>query len=309
MTAASVTRERLPVVPSLLAVTAGVVWGFGTILKRVAEDTDAFQYLIWRSIGTIVVIECISALRGRPFPTLRAWRSGRAMIAANLGLFVASLAYVYAVDTTTPANAAFLGSLTPLVAVVFARFLGERLAPSTIVALAVGLAGLLVTVMSDLEAGSVIGNLAAFAASIGFAVYTVAIRTDTTKDWSAVLPGYGLLMIVVCSIVTVAKGNTLLPPLDDTLYAVAHGAVFIVGGTTMFNWAAKHVPAVPMIVFSQTETIAVPILAYVILDLAPKPLTIVGGMIILVAVVGKAVYDTAIGHRGSYLPPGDVQPS
>ncbi|MFZ9629399.1 MAG: DMT family transporter [Ilumatobacteraceae bacterium] len=304
---AAATRQRLPVVPSLLAVSAGVVWGFGTILKRVADQTDAFQYLIWRSIGTIIVIEVLSARRGRPFPTVRAWRSGRAMIAANLGLFVASLAYVYAVDTTTPANAAFLGSLTPLVAVLFTRFLGERLSPSTVVALAVGVVGLFVTVMSDLEAGSLIGNLAAFSASIGFAVYTVSIRTDSSKDWSAVLPGYGALMIVVCTIVTLAKGNTLVPPADDILYSVAHGAVFIVGGTTMYNWAAKHVPAVPMTVFSQTETIAVPILGYLVLGLAPKPLTMVGGAIILTAVVGKAVYDTTVGHRSDYLPPGDVQ--
>jgi drug/metabolite transporter (DMT)-like permease len=309
MTAATGTRQRLPVVPSLLAVSAGFVWGFGTILKRFADDTDAFQYLVWRSVGTIAVVEVLSALRGRPFPTLRAWTSGPSMVVANLGLFVASLAYVYAVDTTTPANAAFLGSLTPLVAVVFTRFLGERLTPSTIVALAVGVAGLLVTVASDLEAGSIIGNMAAFSASIGFAVYTVSLRTDHTKDWSAVLPGYGLLMIVVCTVVTVANGKTLLPPLEDTLYAVAHGAVFIVAGTTMYNWAAKQVPAVPMTVFSQTETIAVPVLAFVLLDLAPKPLTIVGGFIILSAVVGKAIYDTTIGHRSDYLPPGDVQPS
>lgn len=307
MTAATGTRQRLPVVPSLLAVSAGFVWAFGTILKRVADDTDAFQYLIWRSLGTITVIEVASALRGRPFPTIRAWTSGRAMVAANLGLFLASLAYVYAVDTTTPANAAFLGSLTPLVAVVFSRFLGERLAPSTVVALAVGLAGLLVTVMSDLEAGSLIGNLAAFSASIGFAVYTVSLRTDSTKDWAAVLPGYGLLMIVVCGIVTLAKGNTLVPPPDDIFYAVAHGAVFIAVGTSMYNRAAKHVPAVPMTVFSQTETFAVPILAYLMLGLAPKPLTVLGGLIIVAAVVGKAVYDTAVGQRADYLPPGDVQ--
>ena len=178
---------------------------------------------------------------------------------------------------------------------------------STIVALAVGLVGLFVTVMSDLGAGSLIGNVAAFSASIGFAVYTVSIRTDSTKDWSCVLPGYGALMIVVCTIVTVAKGNPLVPPVSNVLYAMAHGAIFIVGGTTMYNWAAKHVPAVPMTVFSQTETIAVPVLAYLVLGLTPKPLTMVGGEIILIAVVGKAVYDTTVGHRSDYLPPGDVQ--
>ena len=158
-------KQRLPIVASLMAVGSGVVWSFGGITAREASHSDAFQYMLWRSVGIIAVIEVMSALQGKPFPTIRAWRSGTTMRVANVGLFLASLCFVYAVKTTTPANAAFLGSLTPLVAVVFSRFLGERISRSTIVALALGLVGLTVTVVSDLEAGSMLGN--AMALKIG----------------------------------------------------------------------------------------------------------------------------------------------
>ena len=58
----------------------------------------------------------------------KAYTSGRWMMTANFGLLLASLAFIYAVKTTTAANASFLGSITPLAAVVLARFvLGERL--------------------------------------------------------------------------------------------------------------------------------------------------------------------------------------
>src|SRR5262245_135767 len=142
-------RQRLPLVASLLAIGAGVVWSIGAIMSRSADEADAFQYLIWRSIGIIVIVEILSAFQHHPRPTIRAWRSGRTMILANIGLFLASIAFVYAVKTTTPANAAFLSSLTPLVAVVFARFLGEKLSVSTIWAIAVGVVGLTITVFSD----------------------------------------------------------------------------------------------------------------------------------------------------------------
>lgn len=306
MTESMSRGRRLPVVASLLALSAGVIWSVGAVLKRLADESDAFQYLIWRSVGIIVVVEVISALRRDPFPTVRAWRGGRAMLSANIGLFLASLAFVYAVDTTTPANAAFLSSLTPLVAVVFARFLGERLSRSTIVALAAGIVGLTITVFSDLEAGSMIGNVAAFCSSIGFALYTVSLRTGPERDWSPVLPGYGALMIVVCGIVTLAHGKPLVPPLIDTAYALFHGAVIIVVGTFMFNAASKQVPAVPMTVFAQTEMVFVPLLSFVILGLTPKPLTIVGGVIIFCAVVGKALYDTSGGRRSEYTTAPDV---
>ena len=291
-------HQRLSVVASLMAIGSGVVWSFGAILKRLSEDVDAFQYLILRSVGIIVVIEILSALKRQPFPTIRAWRSGRWMALANLGLFLASIAFVYAVDTTTAANAAFLGSLTPLVAVVFTRFLGERLSTSTIVAIAVGIVGLLLTVFGDIDAGNMLGNASALLASVGFAIYTISVRSDPTRDWSPVLSGYGLLMIVVCSIVTVARDRPLVPAGDDIFRAVLHGSVFIVVGTLMFNAASKHVPAVPMTVFAQAEMVFVPIWAYFILHETPAPLAVLGGAIIFAAVIGKAVYDT----RGG-LPP------
>lgn len=289
-----------------MAIGAGAVWSFGAILKRLADHTDAFQYLIWRSIGIIVVIEVLSARRGQPFPTVRAWRGGRAMVGANVGLFLSSIAFVYAVDTTTPANAAFLSSLTPLVAVLFARVLGERLARSTIVALAVGVVGLFVTVMSDLDAGDMKGNLAAFASSIGFALYTTSLRTDPRRDWAPVLPGYGALMIVVCVVVTLVQGKTLVPPLLDTAYGLFHGGVVIVVGTLMFNAGSRQVPAVPMTVFAQTEMVFVPVLAWLVLDLVPQPLTVVGGAVIFSAVVGKAAYDAAAGQRSGFGKDPDI---
>lgn len=299
-------KHRLPVIASLMAVGAGVVWSFGAMCSRKATGADAFQYMIWRSIGIIAVVEVMAAIQGRPLPTLRAWRSGRTMMLANFGLFLASICFVYAVKTTTPANASFLSSLTPLVAVVLSRFLGERLSRSTIVALAVGFAGLVITVISDLEAGNMWGNAMALLSSVGFAIYTVCLRTDTERDWSPVLPGYGLMMILVCGAVTLANGKTLAPPKGDIFLALLHGAVIIVVGTVMFNAASKQVPAVPMTVFAQTEMVFVPIWGFVMLGLKPKPLTILGGAVIFAAVVGKAVYDASAGRRSEYTTAPDV---
>lgn len=299
-------RVRLPVVASLLALGSGIVWSLGIVNARKADNTDTFQYLIWRSVGVIVVIEAIGLWRRQPGRMFTAWRSGRVMAAANLGIFLASIAFVYAVKTTTPANAAFLSSLTPLVAMVFATFLGERLTRSTIIALAVGIAGLVVTVVGDLGAGNMKGNVAAFASSIGFALYATCVRTDQRRDWSPALAGYCALMIVVCSIITLANGRTLLPPAADMAYALTHGAVLIVVGTLMFNEASKHVPTVPMTVLTQTEMAFAPLWGIMLLDLHPKGWTLVGGAIIFAAVVGKAAYDSTHGVPRHFVAVPDV---
>ena len=287
-----VVHQHIPLVASLLALGSGAVWSFGAITVRLADGADAFQYLIWRSIAIVLVVEAIAVVRRRPAVTPQAYRSGPLMLIACGCLLLASIAFVYAVKNTSPANAAFLASIAPLVAVILARFtLGERLTVVTIVAVAVASVGLVVTVAGDLGGGHMRGNVAAVLSSVGLAGYAVCVRSDVRRDWSPVMPGYALMMIVLCSVLSLAGGRPLAPPAEDIALAMLHGGVFIVVGTTMFNIASRQVPAVAMAVFAQTETLFVPIWALLVLDERPSTQVLLGGAIIFVAVVGKALID------------------
>ena len=302
------STNRVPFLASAFALSAGVVWSFGAVAARKAEHADAFQYLVWRSIGIIVVIELLARLRHRPAVTPMAFRSGRMMLLANVMLLLASIAFIYAVKTTTAANAAFLASMTPLIAVVGSRiFLGERMSRVTIVALAVAMFGLVVTVWGDIDAGNMTGNISAVMSSVGFAGYTVCLRTDPHRDWSPVMPGYAIMMIVICSIITVSGDHTLVPPAEDIGYALVAGGLFIVIGTLLYNVAAKQVPAVAMVVFAQTEMIFVPIWAFLFVSETPKDTSLIGGAIIFAAVIGKAILDaTATRDHEHAVVPADA---
>ena len=59
----------------------------------------------------------------------------------------------------------------------------------------------------------------------------------------------------------------------------------------MFNAASRKVPAVAMAVFAQTETVFVPLWVFLKFSEQPTRQTLLGGALILVAVVGKAVLD------------------
>lgn len=286
------STHRIPFVASALALAAGAVWSLGAVTARLADGADAFQYLIWRSVGIIVVVELLGWYRRKPPQTVRAWTSGRPMMLANVMLLLASIGFVYAVKTTTAANAAFLASITPIFGVLFARVvLRERLTRITIIAGGVAFVGLFVMVAGDLSAGNMVGNLSALASAFGFAGYTVVVRSNPSEDWAPVLPGYGLLMIVICSAVTLAQGKTLLPPAPDIALALLHGGVFIVVGTFAFNIASRQVPAAAMTVFAQSEMVLIPIWSVLFLDDVPKTTTLLGGALVFVAIVGKAVAD------------------
>ena len=293
----------MPLIASAAALGSGVVWSFGAVLARLADGADAFQYLIWRSVAIVVVIEAAVLIRRRPGATWAAFRSGPMMLLACASLLLASIAFVYAVKTTTPANAAFLSSITPLVAVLLARVtLREPLTVATVVAVAVAFVGLVITVAGDVDAGSTPGNVAALLAAVGFASYAVCVRTDPRRDWSPVLPGYAVMMIVLCTAITAIGGKPLVPPAADVALAAVHGGVFIVVGTLLFNFGSRQIPAVAMSVFAQTEMLFVPIWAFLVLSERPTTASLLGGLLIFAAVIGKAVYDAR--PRGSGRPAG-----
>jgi drug/metabolite transporter (DMT)-like permease len=290
----------------LLALSAGAVWSFGTVLARVADRSNAFQYLIWRSLGIIAVVEAWALITGRPQSTMLAFTSGRRMMAANVALLLASIGFVYAVKTTSPANAAFLGATTPLFGVVVARvFLGERIAWRTYLAIPIALVGLAIMVAGDINvdgAGKdIVGDLAALASAAGFAFYAAIVRSKPDRDWTPVLPGYAALMILICSAVTFASGDTFVPPASDIALALVHGAVFIVGGTLIFNSASRKIPAAQMTVFAQTELVLVPVWAFLLLSERPSANTLLGGTLIVVAVLGMALLDVRDHARAEVL--------
>ena len=285
-------RFRGSAVGSIMALSAGLVWSFGAVTARLADGSDAFQYLMWRSVGIIVVIEGWRLVHRLPSHTVTAFTSGNRMLIANICLLMASIGFIYAVKTTSAATAAFLGSTTPLFGVLTSRvFLGERANWRTLSAIALAFVGLYIMVSQDFDGGNAPGNLAAIGSAVGFAAYTTVVRSAPHRDWAPVLPGYGVLMILICGTVIASNGTAFVPPVADIGWALLHGGLFIVAGTTLYNGASKNVPASAMTVFAQSEMVLVPVWAFLVLAERPSVPTLIGGSIIMVAVVGKAMLD------------------
>lgn len=281
----------------MVAVGAGISWSLGVITARKA-DADTFQYLLWRSVGIIVVLEVYALFGGRRPALMRAFTSGSTMLVAHLGMLSASMGYVYALKTTSVPNAAFLSSLTPLVAALLAWVvLRESLSRYTVVAILIALAGLVVIVWGRLGGGDLLGNAGALGSSVGFAVYAICVRSRPHADWSPVMPGYSLLMIVVCSVVLVSKGHSLVPAVADIALAMLHGGLFIVVGTSLFNLATRHLTASAAALCAQSEMMFAPLWDLLFLGGDVDVQTYTGGAIILASVVFRTVADARLAQR------------
>ena len=281
-------------VGALLALLAGTMWSFGGITVRFAPDADPWQYLIWRSVGLFAAIEAWSLLQGAGPLIGRFLAGGLLGWAAACCLSFAAISFVFALKETSIANAIFLASVTPLISMVLARFiLGERMTGPTIIAIALGLAGLAVMVSGvgqDGQRSSWLGNLGALASSVCFALYSICVRLAPGRDFRPSMSGLALVTFSICLLVTLVQGRTLVPPRQDIAMAVLHGAVFIGIGVACFNAAASQIPAVGLTVLAQTETILSPVWAYLILNETPSVVTLSGGALILAGVLISALF-------------------
>jgi drug/metabolite transporter, DME family len=297
------SRLAAPFRASLITVVASLIFSLGALTNRWADQVDAWQYLLWRSIGVLVALELVERFRKRQSPLVRAWTSGPTMVGASFGLFGASLGFVYALKNTTAANASFFSSLTPFVAAALGWVvLKERFGLATWLAMALAGCGLALMLFGPTGqaqqgiaqqgsgiASSFRGNMSGLVCSVGFALYMICVRTDSTRDWGSAMSGYCTMMVVVCAAVTFSKGRPLVPVASNIGLALLHGALLIVAGTLLFNHGAKLVPAVALAVFAQAETLAVPLMIMMVFGEIPSAAALLGGAMILIGVLVQAI--------------------
>ena len=272
------------------ALAAGTMWSFGGITVRLAPSSDSWQYLVWRAIGLLVATEAWSLMRGQGLLLARFLRGSWIDLVAATALAMAAITFVFALKATSIANANFLASITPLISMMLALpILGEKLSLVSVAAIGLGIAGLVVMVGGDFGHGSLLGDLGALGSSVAFAVYSICVRLDPKRDFTAAIPACAVIQIVVCAAVTLSAGRPLVTPPQDMAMALLHGAVFSGLGIPLFNLAAPRVPAVGRVVLAQTETVLAPLWGYLFLGETPAVTTLAGGGLILSGVILTAI--------------------
>lgn len=266
-----------------LVVTAGILWSLMGYAIRQLDTASTWQILLWRPVGMIPVLAAfVWARSGTLRPLVRlgwpGWIGGLALVAAFGGA-------VYAIQSTTIANAVFLFSASPFFSAVLGWvLLRERVRPATWVAIAIAVLGMAIMVREGAGAGAIAGNLAAIGSAFGFALFTVMVRWGKLTDMlPAVILG-GLLSMGVAVLMLVRQGQPLMPPLPEVAVILAAGAVILGLGMTLFTLGSRVVPAAEATLLTMLEVILGPVWVWLLLGETASVLTLVGGAVVLVAV-------------------------
>jgi len=274
----------------ILVLMAGVFWSSMGLGVRMIEQANVWQILFFRSIALATFLFCIITVRSNytPFAVIR--KSGVAGAIGGVALVVAFAGGIYAIQTTTVANAMFLFASAPFLAAIFGWvILREDVRKATWFAMIFAIIGIAVMVIDGISAGQAAGNLSALMSALGFAVFTIALRWGKLEDMLPAVFMAGIFAIITAAVVCQVKGYGFAVPRNDILIAIFLG-VFQVGlGLTVYTIGSKVVPAAELALLSMTEVLLGPLWVWIFLGETASFYSLAGGLILMLAIAANAL--------------------
>ena len=255
---------------------------FGGLLVKSFEGSTLWQILFWRSLffSLTVLAFLIISYKKKTFQAF--YESGLPGFFGGIILSFGFCGYVFAMYNTTVANTNFIISLQILFLAIFGYFfLKEKISAITLTSIVLAISGVFLMVGNSLSPGELSGNLAAFTMPITFAVLIMIVRKFPTVD---MVPAQFVAGISSCLIGFLLSNKLMISSHDIFLgflagfFQVGFGFIFITIG-------ARSTPSAMVGVIMLSESVLGPIWAFLFVSERPSMFGLIGGAIILFAVL------------------------
>lgn len=262
-----------------LLVGAALCWSLAGVL---------FKHLAWSGMAAAGGRGLIAAL----FLTAVSWRKLRftwspLQIGAAVAYALCTVLFALANKMTTAANAILLQYTAPIwVALLGAWLLNERPTRLDWITIFVALGGLAVFFYDGLQVNNLRGLFVALGSGFGFAILPLLLRKQ--KESSAVEP---LILGNFLSFLIGLPALWSATPLDATGWTALMllGVVQLGLAYLLYAHAIRHVTALEAVLIPVLEPILNPVWVMLATDERPTPLSLLGGAIVLGAVIVRAV--------------------
>ena len=274
----------------LFVFAAGVLWSTVGLGIRIVEDAVVWQILLYRSISMSLFLYIVIRLRSRESPFTQIRRTGFPAVIAGLALVAAYSGGIYAIQNTSVANAMLLFATAPFMAAVLGWLcLSEPVRGATWISIAVALGGIAIMV-ADLSGGIALkGSLAALASALGFAIFTVALRWGRTAEMLPSVFLSGLFGVVITfGVCQLLELSTVISIHDGTV-AMSMGVFQVGAGLILYTLGSRSLPAAELTLLSLAEVLLGPVWVWIFLGETASINTLLGGAVLLAAIVGNAL--------------------
>ncbi|MBB4065507.1 DMT family transporter [Gellertiella hungarica] len=264
----------------LITFIGGLALSFDVPLVRLSGGS-AWQVIALRSIMTFAAaLALYAALRlfTRQKPLLV---PGRGALVAGIFYGISTIFFLGAVFHTSTANVVFIIAFNPMFAALASWiFLKERPSSATLLTMAVMIVGVGVIVQGSLEGGHLFGDMLAMGAALLLAG-AITIGRATRQEMGFV-PLIGAIMPAAIAAVFAWPTGFSLP---DPFWLALDGMVMIPLAFFCLATGPRYLKAAEVGMFYLLETVLAPIWVWLIFSEVPTTQSLVGGLIITLALV------------------------
>jgi drug/metabolite transporter (DMT)-like permease len=271
-----------------LMTVAAFGFSFAGFFVRWVERTSAWEIVFWRSLVLSAVLTAFLGWQyGRSF-VARTIETGRLGVLAAFFLASTFFCFILALQTTTVANVVLIMSTTPFFAALMGRWiLGEGVPPRTWFALAAAVVGVALMFWDSLSTGvGLAGNLFALGIAVGYAAQVVTLRC--VRGPIDMVPS-----VLIAGLMAFIGALPLAWPLQaygpDVAVLVLMGTFQIGIPLILLTVAARYLSATEVILLGMLEVPLGPLWVWLGFGERPTDLALVGGSVVLAALIGNAI--------------------
>ena len=255
---------------------------FGGLIVKSFEGANLWQILFWRSVFFSIVVLFFLLLNYKKNFFNSIYKIGLPGFFGGIVLSCGYAGYVFAMYNTTVANANFIIQTQTIFLAIFGYiFLKEKISILTIASIVLAFSGIFLMLGGSLNSGQMIGNIAAFIMPISFAVLILTVRKYPNVDMIPLqlIAGIGAIILgyLFSSQIIVSSYDIFLGFIAG-FFQVGLGFIFITVG-------AKTTPSALVGIIMLTEAILGPLWAWLFINETPPLVVLVGGAIVLFAVI------------------------
>jgi drug/metabolite transporter (DMT)-like permease len=281
--------------PLLYALAAALLWSTGGLFIK-WTTLSGLELSCWRSFFALFTVAFFTRHEG--------FRLNGVTAIASLLYAVLLILFVLATKTTTAANAIFLQYTAPVYLLILEPLIyKEKFRSRDLITVLVCLGGMALFFVGQLRPQDVTGNMLALASGVCFALYFLLLRHPRAREVnraSSVIYGNALAVLI-----TLPWGLVTLPTITGhDLIGVAYLGVVQLGiAYTLFTTAmARGVRSLDAGIVCYVEPVLNPVWVFLVLGERPSSWALLGGTIIVAAVICHMLLD-ARGKRRANVPP------
>jgi drug/metabolite transporter (DMT)-like permease len=279
--------RRLHRLALLAALGATVSWSVAGLFSKIVS-VDAWTILYWRGCYGFLCTILVLAVQNP-----RGWlsdfeRFGLAGWSYCLAAAIGSVFFITSVKLTSVAHNAVIYATMPFVAAALGLILfAERVKVVTLVASLLALTGVAVMVSDEGGDGDLRGDILAVAMTLSAAVMILISRRAPAIPMTSAVAVGTLLAAALALPFAAPASATLLDHAILFLFGITQAAI----GMVLLAFASKHLPPTETALVTSLDAPLSPFWVWLVLGHVPAALTLAGGGIVLVAVIGHIMLE------------------